>query len=112
MSLYIDQDVRANVLAVMSRVHEPRTLADISWHIPHVSRIEVGYTLDVMVLRGEVKLILDPNATKRYVLTADYYRTPSAHGPNPDLLINRTLIAIGAAAAVAIAVLLWASNPW
>jgi len=112
VSFPIDQDARANVLAVMSRVRAPRTLAEISCHIPHHSRIVVGYTLDTMVLRGEVKLILDPNASKRYVLCADYYRIPDARGPRPDMLARRTFIVFGVVAAVASAVLIWRAIPW
>lgn len=112
MSLYIDQDVRANLLAVMSRVHAPRTLREIAWHIPNVSLLEVGYTIDVMVLRDEVKLILDPNAAKRYVLARDYYRIPDTRGVNPDRFIRAVLIGMAAVTAIAVFVLVWRAIPW
>lgn len=113
MSLYIDQDVRANVLAVMSRVRDPRTLREISWHIPHASLLEVGYTIDVMVLRGEVKLILDPDAAKRYVLARDYYRIPDTRGGfYPDRFIRAVLLGASAVVAVLVLVLVVRALPW
>jgi hypothetical protein len=112
VSLHIDQDARANIIAVLSRVREPRTLRDIAWHIPNRSILQVAYTLDVLVIRGDVRLILDPNAAKRYVLCADYYRIPDTRGFNTDKALRRVVLVVSAAAAIAMVVILWRAIPW
>jgi len=112
--LYINENNRAVILSVMSRIQEPRKLTEIAWHIPYVGLGQVAYTLDVMVIRGEVLRIADPNATIRYVLAPDFKTIPAPklRGPDPANVVRNGIAFVAAIGAIAAALLILKSLPW
>jgi hypothetical protein len=108
----MNQEIRANIIAVLSRVREPRSLADISWHIPHYSRLEVGYVLDAMAIRDEIEVWTHDGMPIMYSLRQHLYRIPDTRANwNPErALVRATLLVIGVGL-VGLAAILWSVMP-
>jgi hypothetical protein len=107
----IRQDIRANVIVVLSRVREARTMDDICWHLPDMGRHEVAFTIDVMALRGEIEIVAD-KAPLRYRLRQELYHIPEQpRGWHPEDVVPRLTLAIISIGLVALAIILWRSMP-
>lgn len=110
----MNQDIRANIIMVLSRVREPRSMDDICWHVTdtRVGRHEVAHTIDVMALTGEIEIVANDTLPLRYRLAHPIYRIPEPrYGWNPEHVLPRLTVAVIAVGLLMLAVIIWRSMP-
>lgn len=110
----MNQDIRANIIAVLSRVSEPRSMDDLCWHVagPGVGYHEVAHVVTLMALTGEIEMVANDTLPMRYKLAHEVYRVPEPrYGWNPERVMPRLTLAIVGAGLLTLAIIIWRSMP-
>lgn len=62
---------RADIVGVLMRTPDPRTVVQIGWHLPHLTHADIQAELEEMKIDGHVTRGVSPSGTLAYVMVPE-----------------------------------------
>lgn len=62
---------RSDIVGVLMRTPEPRTVVQLGWHLPHLTHADIQGELEEMKVDGQVTRGVSPAGTLAYVLVPE-----------------------------------------